>query len=193
MASAMLFLLAWLSLSAAASDAVVLTGTVEKQVYCIDRSDDMLRLYLRMQVTNPGPAPAVVYTALRDITYVRIAAKGAPPGGAPLVEFDQSPITVWHDIKPDRFTTLAPGQSVAFEAMVPIQARKDGGATRGSALGPGDYVMSVVVSLWQGDEESAETWRKRLEPRGALVVSGPASLPIAFTVDPTHRAVSCPD
>src|SRR5689334_16330706 len=98
-----LVFLAWLSPIVAASDAVVLTGTVEKQVYCGGASDDMLRLHLRLQVTNPGPAPVVVYKTLRDVTYVRITAKGAPPNAAPVLEFDQSPITVWQDLTPDRF------------------------------------------------------------------------------------------
>jgi hypothetical protein len=193
MISLMLVFLAWLSPSAAATNAVVVSGTIEKQVYCTDRSADMLRLYLRMQVTNPGPAPVVIYKTLKDITYVRIVAKGGQPGAAPVLEFDQSPITVWQDLTPDRFVTLAPGQSVAVDTMVPIGVRKDGGETRGSALGPGDYAMAVVVSLWQGDEESAETWRKRLEPQGALVVRSPLSLPIPFSVAPTHQAVTCSD
>jgi hypothetical protein len=178
---------------AAAGDTLVLTGEVDRPLYCVDTDDDMLRLYLRMHLTNPGPGPVVMYKGLGNVTNIRVATtKEGLNGATPLLDIDETPITTLTHLSASSFVTLAAGQVFTFDAMVPINVRKNH-AIGGPALEPGKYRMSVVVPLWEGDQETAETWQKRLPDRGPLLLGSVKSGPIGFVVDASYRAVVCKD
>lgn len=171
-----------------------LRTTEIKQAYC---SRTNLRLRLRFQFTNVGPAPVILYRHSRVVSRYMIA-KSMNDSARGKYEYDVSPMINPRmppvvEGPPDEtslFVGLKQGESFDLEGDVHL-ATSDGTKHSKGTLRPGQHVMRIAVVTWYDLPESARQLSERWSKFGLLWTNSVFSEPMPFVIENYTRDAEC--
>lgn len=181
-----------------------LTTNVLSQRYCREEgsdSSDNLRLKLRLQYTNVGSEPLIIYKHENSV-FREMVSRNAADAAAHKYLWDFSVTSVTEGRLPtldrglpeDRlFVVLRPAQAFEGEAEITVFVRRGLAGNQSDGLLAGDYLLEVSVSTWPVSQDLAELLRQRWKGIGLLWFRDLNSEPMLFRIEKNPKLENCSD
>lgn len=178
-----------------------LTTSLVSSQYCKEPGSDTsinLRLKLRLQYTNLGQQPLILYKYDNSISRTMVSRDPADAFNQRyLWDMSLTTVTGGKDVTIESaapstsFSVLAPGQFYETETETTVFVRRKINGGESDGLAPGQYLLQVIVSTWPESGDLAKRLSERWQANGLLWSKPLKSEPMAFKIHAKRKEVNC--
>jgi hypothetical protein len=156
-------------------------------------------MYLRLQFTNIGKQPLILYKGSSNISRVMISRNEEDAKirrfevEASLTQVTSgSRINVKSSSPGKMFVTLQPDESFETRTIAGVFVARDGSRQISGAVKAGKHVLQIEISTWPESDDLAVKLHQRWRQNGYLWYATVISEPMVFEIPEQRKLENCP-